>query len=103
MLKLVLKVKKSVSSKLDEARQKLPHKVFFRTVPNNRQLKILAKYIKEKMKLDTAVVFYEKASEFYSKSGKEIFIKEYEKLGEKKDGEVKLLIALLEPTMRHKL
>ena len=75
----------SVSSKVDEKRQELTHKVFFRTVPSDRQIETLAKYIKDSLKLDTAVVFYEKASEFYSQSGREVFIREYEKIGGKVD------------------
>jgi len=70
----------SVSSKLEKVREKGLHKVFFRTVPNNRQIKILAEHIKEKMKLDTVVVFHEEGSKFFSKSGRQHFIEAYEKL-----------------------
>lgn len=75
----------SVSSKLEKVREKGLHKVFFRTVPNNRQIKTLAEHIKEKMKLDTVVVFHEEGSKFFSKSGRQHFIEAYEKLGGKVD------------------
>lgn len=75
----------SVSSKVSEEREKLDHQVFFRTLATDREQKKLARYIKESLNLDTAVVFYEKASEFYSQSIRQIFIEEYEKLGGKID------------------